>query len=104
MSEPGLPPDEFDEFDLEDPDRFERAERVERPVDRWRHNTAAGAVAASMALGLQQVFDPAKKDTVAIEQEAPSQPHDPGGVDLHFDPNDREATYVVVQRPPDSDE
>jgi hypothetical protein len=88
--------------DWEPEETDEPEEHVQRPIDRWRHNTAAGAVAASVALGLQQVFDPEKKkDTVAIEQEAPGEPHDPGPVDLHFDPNDRAATYVVIRQPPE---
>jgi hypothetical protein len=70
-----------------------------RPVERWRTNTASGAVAAAIALGLQQVFDPEKRDTIAIEQDAPTMPEDPEGVDLHFDPDDRMRTYVVI-RPP----
>ena len=74
----------------------------ERPVERWRRNTASGAVAASIALGLQQVFDPEKKrDSVAVEQEAPDEPLGPQEVELHFDPNDRAATFVVVRPPPE---
>ncbi len=71
-----------------------------RPVDRWRHNTASGAVAAALALGLQEVFDPAKKDTIAIEQEVPDKPVEPGQVELNFHPTDFRATSIVI-RPPE---
>jgi hypothetical protein len=70
-----------------------------RPVDRWRHNTASGAVAAAIALGLQEVFDPPHKDTVAIEQEVPDKPADPGDVELTFDPTDARGTSIVIRRP-----
>ncbi len=66
--------------------------------------TATGALLTGIALGLRDVFDPEKKtDTIAIEQEAPGEPHEPGPVDLHFDPNDRGSTYVVIRRPPPPD-
>ena len=71
-----------------------------RPVDRWRHNTASGAVAAAIALGLQEVFDPPKKETVAIEQEAPDKPEEPARMELSFDPLNPRSTSIVV-RPPD---
>ena len=70
-----------------------------RPVDRWRRNTASGAVVAAFALGFQQVFDPEKKDTIGIEQEAPDQPFEGEGVELQFDPTSSDGPVVVV-RPP----
>lgn len=80
---------------------FEPHEPDERPteagaVDRWRRNTASGAVATALALGLQQVFEPARADTVGIEQEAPAKPADPERVELRFDPLDSRGTVVVV--------
>ena len=70
-----------------------------RPVDRWRHSTASGAVAAAIALGLQEVFDPPHKDTVAIEQEVPDKPAELGWVELNFDPTDARGTSIVIHRP-----
>ena len=70
-----------------------------RPVDRWRRNTASGAVAAAIALGLREVFDPAHKDTIAIEQEVPDKPAEPAGLELTFDPLNPRATSSVVRRP-----
>ncbi len=95
-----------DQFDVppEEVDEGEAAEPAERRVERWRQSAAAGAVAASMTYGLQQVFDPERKDTVAVEQEAPGEPDDPGAVDLHFDPTDSTRSYVVVRPPPEEPE
>ena len=70
-----------------------------RPVDRWRHSTASGTVAAAIALGLQQVFDPPHKDTIAVEQEMPDKPSEPGQVELNFDPTDFRPTSIVIHRP-----
>ncbi len=83
--------------DFEWPD--EPGEAKPRRVDRWRRNTASGAVAAAIALGLQEVFDPVKKDTIAIEQEVPDKPAEPGPVELNFDPTDARSTSIVVRRP-----
>jgi hypothetical protein len=72
-----------------------------RPVDRWRRTTATGAVTAALALGFQQVFEPEKKDTIGIEQEAPTRPVDPDEViELHFDPMNSQATSIVVRHRP----
>lgn len=68
-------------------------------LDRWRRNTASGALVTAMALGLQNVFDPEKVDTIAIEQEAPDEPFNPGQVELQFDPGDARGTRIVI-RPP----
>jgi hypothetical protein len=65
--------------------------------DRWRRRTAAGAVLASVARGLQQVFDPERKERVVIEQEAPGRPEDPEPVELHFDPESPRASFVVLR-------
>ena len=72
-----------------------------RPVDRWRHNTASGAIAAAIALGLQEVFDPVKKDTIAIEQEVPDKPAEPDRIELNFDPLNARGTSIVVHRLPE---
>ena len=66
-------------------------------IDRWRRRTAAGAVLASVARGLQQVFDPERKERVVIEQEAPGPLDDPEPVELHFDPDSPQASFVVLR-------
>lgn len=77
-----------------------------RPVDKWRRNTATGALTAALALGFQQVFDPEKKDTIGIEQEAPTQPVDPDEkIELRFDPLNSHGNTVVVHAPkPDAED
>jgi hypothetical protein len=78
-------------------------EHVERPVDRWRRNTATGAVTAALALGFRHVFEPERPDTVGVEQIAPDRPVDTDGVEVHFDPLSSQGTTVVVHRPAPDD-
>lgn len=94
----------------EDPDaeraspEGDRGRAEPRPVDKWRRNTATGALTAALALGLQQVFDPEKKNTIGIEQEAPTQPVDPDEkIELRFDPLNSHGNTVVMHapKPPD---
>jgi hypothetical protein len=96
------PPDQLVEDIAEELAAHDHPGRAElRPVDRWRRNTATGAVTAALALGFQHVFEPEKKDTIGIEQEAPTRPVDPDEVlELHFDPMNSQATSIVVRRPP----
>ena len=90
--------EEPDEPTLSDP-----AHAEPRPVDRWRRNTASGALTAALTLGLQQVFDPERKDTINIEQEAPTRPVDPDKLELRFDPLSSRGTVVVVHPRPDAE-
>lgn len=85
----------------EDPEPAEHAEP--RPVDRWRQNTASGAITAALALGFRHVFEPERSDTVSIEQEAPERPVDTEGVELRFDPISSRSTVVVVHQPEPAD-
>lgn len=98
MGPPVDPSDADEEPQALEKDGHEEA-AARRPVDRWRRNTASGAITAALALGLQQVFDPERKDTIGIEQEAPTDPVEPEGVDLHFDPISSRGSVVVVRRP-----
>jgi hypothetical protein len=66
-------------------------------IDRWRRRTASGALLASVARGLQQVFDPERKERVVIEQQAPRRLDDPEPVELHFDPDSPRASFVVLR-------
>ena len=64
------------------------------PVRKAR--TATGALLTGIALGLRDVFDPEKKrDTIAIEQEAPAEPEGPQQyeVRLNGSPRDAQAIY-----------
>jgi len=84
-----------------EPDSFEQepeAHAEPRAVDRWRQNTASEAITAALALGLQQVFQPQRSDTVGIEQEAPAKPVDPDRVEVRFDPQSSRGTVVVIHR------
>lgn len=100
MEGPTVPPDPDEAASEQEDGGAEEASGL-RPVDRWRRNTASGAITAALALGLQQVFDPERKDTIGIEQEAPTTPVEPDGVDLHFDPLSSRGSVVVVRRTDD---
>jgi len=61
-----------------------------------RARTATGALLTGIALGLRDVFDPEKKrDTIAIEQEAPGEPEGPQRYEVHLNrsPRDGQAIY-----------
>lgn len=61
-----------------------------------RARTATGALLTGIALGLRDVFDPEKKrDTIAIEQEAPGEPDGPQRYEVHLNrsPRDGQAIY-----------
>lgn len=66
-------------------------------VERFRRGTTAGALASAMAMGMANVFDPKRVDTVSVEQEAPSQPVDDEGVELRFNPDSARDTVAVVR-------
>jgi hypothetical protein len=81
--------------------------KPQKPVPRVapkKARTATGALLTGIALGLRDVFDPEKKvDTIAIEQEAPSEPDEPQEyeVRLNGSPRDAQAVYrpwVAEQR------
>jgi hypothetical protein len=58
--------------------------------------TATGALLTGIALGLRDVFDPEKKrDTIAIEQEAPGEPEGPQRYEIRLasSPRDSQAIY-----------
>ncbi|MDQ4067976.1 MAG: hypothetical protein M3203_00620 [Actinomycetota bacterium] len=61
-----------------------------------KSRTATGALLTGIALGLRDVFDPEKKvDTIAIEQEAPTEPDEAQEyeVRLNGSPRDAQAIY-----------
>lgn len=66
-------------------------------VQRFRRNTAAGAVLSGMALGLREVFDPVEREEAPIVQDAPGEPDVPRHVDAHLDPDDPTASSVTVR-------
>ncbi len=64
------------------------------PVRKAR--TATGALLTGIALGLRDIFDPEKKrDTIAIEQEAPGEPEGPQRYEIRLNgsPRDGQAIY-----------
>jgi len=66
-------------------------------VQKFRRNTAVGAVLNGMALGLRDVFDPVKREEAPIVQDADGEPDVPRHVDAHLDPDDPAASSVTVR-------
>jgi len=75
------------------------AEPYERPVDRFRRS-AVGSVLAAGMLGLRDVFEPEKKEEVAIVSEAPTRPDDKR-VRLLLDPDHPDRSVVILRRDQD---
>ncbi len=74
---------------------FKPQPAVPRPPPR-KARTATGALLTGIALGLRDVFDPEKKvDTIAIEQEAPTEPDEPQEYEIRLNgsPRDAQAIY-----------
>ena len=68
--------------------------------------TATGALLTGIALGLRDIFDPEKKrDTIAIEQEAPGEPEGPQRYEIRLNssPRDAQAIYRPWVDDEDSD-
>lgn len=71
------------------------AEPLPRPPAK-KARTATGALLTGIALGLRDIFDPEKKrDTIAIEQEAPGEPEGPQRYEIRLasSPRDSQAIY-----------
>jgi hypothetical protein len=63
------------------------------PVKKAR--TATGALLTGIALGLRDIFDPEKKrDTIAIEQEAPGEPEGPQRYEIRLNSSPRDAQAI----------
>ena len=74
---------------------FKPTPPVPRPPAK-KARTATGALLTGIALGLRDVFDPEKKrDTIAIEQEAPGEPEGPQRYEIRLNssPRDSQAVY-----------
>ena len=66
-------------------------------VQKFRRNTAVGAVLNGMALGLRDVFDPVNREEAPIVRESDGEPDTPRHVDAHLDPDDPAASSVTVR-------
>jgi hypothetical protein len=80
--------------------------RPEAPrVPPKKARTATGALLTGIALGLRDVFDPEKKkDPVAIEQVAPTEPDGPKEWEIHLRPSPRDSQAVYRPWVRDEDE
>jgi len=65
-----------------------------RPVPPRRSRTATGAILAGIALGLRDVFDPERKDTIAIEEEAPAGPAGPQRYEIKLNGSPRHSQAI----------
>lgn len=67
------------------------------PIERWRRHSVAGAVLTGFALGLQEVFYPEQKEEIAVVVDAGEPPGD-RSVELDLDPDDPDASTVIIHR------
>lgn len=73
---------------------FKPATPLPRPPAK-RARTATGALLTGIALGLRDIFDPEKKrDSIAIEQEAPGEPEGPQRYEIRLNSSPRDAQAV----------
>ncbi|MGI8984194.1 MAG: hypothetical protein ACR2HM_06640 [Acidimicrobiales bacterium] len=94
--EPAAPAtDQLEEFyGRDDLFGFKPAVPLPRPPAK-RARTATGALLTGIALGLRDIFDPEKKrDTIAIEQEAPGEPEGPQRYEIRLNSSPRDAQAV----------
>ena len=63
--------------------------------ERWRRQSAIGAVGTGIALGLQAVFAP-PQDQPAIVASVPGDPPNPDGLKVILDPDDPSKSVVIV--------
>lgn len=66
-------------------------------IQKFRRNTAVGAVLNGMALGLRDIFDPINREEAPIVQDASGEPDQPRHVDAHLDPDDPASSSVTVR-------
>ena len=69
-------------------------------TERFRRSTTAGALAGALSMGMAKVFDPARVDTITVEQPAPAPPEEPEGVEIQFDPESAQDTIAIVRQGP----
>jgi hypothetical protein len=73
---------------------FRPATPMPRPPPK-KARTATGALLTGIALGLRDIFDPEKKrDTIAIEQEAPAEPEGPQRYEIRLNSSPRDAQAI----------
>jgi len=73
---------------------FKPVEPMPRPPAK-KARTATGALLTGIALGLRDIFDPEKKrDTIAIEQEAPAEPEGPQRYEIRLNSSPRDAQAI----------
>jgi hypothetical protein len=73
---------------------FKPVEPMPRPPVK-KARTATGALLTGIALGLRDIFDPEKKrDTIAIEQEAPGEPEGPQRYEIRLNSSPRDAQAI----------
>jgi hypothetical protein len=63
----------------------------------WRRSTATGVLLTCVVRGLQQVFEPERKERIVIEQGAPGEPDRAPPLELHLDPDSPRASFVVYR-------
>ena len=65
----------------------------------WGRRSLMGAVITGWALGIQEVLEPKREESIVIEVDADGEPHDLP-VRLFLDPDDPSGSLCVVRRDP----
>lgn len=92
-------PAEVPEIPDDPPEPPEHAEHLSTG-ERLRRSTTAGALAGALSMGMAKVFEPARVDTITVEQPAPAPPEEPEGVEIQFDPESAQDTIAIVRQGP----
>lgn len=67
-------------------------------VEAWRRRTVTGAMLTGIARGLGQVFEPERERAAIVSEMPGAPPPPPGPVEAVIDPEDPEASRLVVRR------
>lgn len=66
-------------------------------VEAWRRRSVTGAMLTGIARGLGQVFDPERERPAIVAEMQGEPPPPPGPVEAKIDPEDPEASRLIVR-------
>lgn len=92
-------PDTVAALDAWEPSRRGGGAPLPSRVVRWSRGSAAGAVLTGMALGLREVLEPPRDESIVIEVDADGEPHDLP-VRLFLEPDDPSGSLCIIRRDP----
>ena len=81
-----------------EPDADELRNALPQRVEAWRRRTVTGAMLTGIARGLGQVFEPERERAAIVAEMPGAPPPPPGPVEAQIDPDDPEASRLIVRR------